>query len=580
MKGGREGIGARDFVMLDPAVELLEGDHSGCRLLCHHALEMGMSLPPGEGLVDLLACLTGGFTGLAALRRGFDDEALVDEFLASLHRNGFLLAGPDEAPDPAQLEGLRLAARRRRSRAARPALAADLDGGAPLEPPADPKAPADLHLRCARLGDHEAEFERLAALRRDGLMPLHHAVVRTRDPSCGPAARRALLQLGASVVLEGVQWPPPDRTMAGLAELVRHPIPVHARLDLGPALLEEAERARAARWAGALFLTGLRLAADPETLWPGGRAGEADFLGLFESVQTLADAFGDARIDGLPDDEILTGRAQPRPPAAPAPPFRERFRRAYLGWRLARIKGFESGFTWSQSPEVEARFVRPEDDLLPNRPDLLDLREGSLLLDVCGGLGRVARRLAPAVGATGLVVSVEMDPCLVDRARGFVAAPGTGNVQFRVGIAQRIPLPDAAVDAAVNEWTGAIWELGLGPAMVAEMARVVRPGGRIAVTHRLVQLPLNGLRQPWVQYDEIHAWVRGAFEQEGLRVLSERIWGQIVPSLAGEKASCWREQHLPPVVDPFDFHYDEDQDPAAKADVYLTLIAERIGAAA
>jgi len=96
----------------------------------------------------------------------------------------------------------------------------------------------------------------------------------------------------------------------------------------------------------------------------------------------------------------------------------------------------------------------------------MQLRPGSILLDVCGGMGRVARRLGPAVGRDGLVISIETVPFLVDRAQGFAAAMDMANVQFRVGLAQRLPLPDASVDAAVNEWTGAIWELGLGPAMI------------------------------------------------------------------------------------------------------------------
>jgi len=69
------------------------------------------------------------------------------------------------------------------------------------------------------------------------------------------------------------------------------------------------------------------------------------------------------------------------------------------------------------------------------------------------------------------------------------------------------------------------------------MARVVRPGGRIAVTHRLVQLTLIRLGEPWVQYHDIYDWVRSAFEQQGLRLLSERVWGQTVPSLVGETAT-------------------------------------------
>ncbi|MGC2777506.1 MAG: methyltransferase domain-containing protein, partial [Bradyrhizobium sp.] len=228
-----------------------------------------------------------------------------------------------------------------------------------------------------------------------------------------------------------------------------------------------------------------------------------------------------------------------------------------------------------QTPEVEDKLVRASEDLLPNQPELLKLRPGSIVVDVCGGLGRVARRLSPAVGKDGLVISIEMFRCLSDRARRFACERDITNLQFRPGLAQRIPLPDASVDAAVNEWTGGIWELGMGPAMVQEMARVVRPGGRIAATHRLVQLQLSALGQPWVQYGRIYEWMREAFAQPELTIVTERIWGQIVPSLVGENATLWRKQYMPRLINPFDVTYRFDENPDTRADVYLTIIAQR-----
>lgn len=579
MKAADAPIGPRDFVMLDPAVELLAYDHEGSRLLCHHELEMGLSLPAGEGLVELVTSLMCDGAKAAALRAAFDDAELVDELLSSLRRHGFLLVASQPSPDADRLERLRLQARRLRGDASRPVLEADLDEKASLEHieafVRNLREPADLQLRCARLADHTVAFERLAELRRQGRLRVHGTMVRTLGLECSPVARRALLRLGGSVFVEGDAWPPPNRDIPGLDQLIRGLIPVHALMSPGAALFRDDERAGAGAWAASVCLSGLQLLADPEELWPDGDAGDDEFIQLFESVHALCQECGDVRFANLPSDEILVGTAAPRKLSSARSPFAERFRKAYLRWQLSLIKASESDNTWSQVPEAEAKFVRPEDDLLPNHPELLKLEAGSVLLDVCGGMGRVARRLAPAVGLTGLVISVEAVPCLVDRARRFAAEMSFDNVQFRVGVAQRIPLPDASVDAAVNEWTGAIWELGHGPAMIREMVRVVRPGGRIAVTHRLVQLPLTRLGEPWVQYDEIYAWVKGAFDQQGLRLLSERVWGQIVPRLAGENASSWREQHVTPILDPFDFHYDSDRDPTPRADVYLTLVAER-----
>jgi ubiquinone/menaquinone biosynthesis C-methylase UbiE len=188
----------------------------------------------------------------------------------------------------------------------------------------------------------------------------------------------------------------------------------------------------------------------------------------------------------------------------------------------------------------------------------------------------VARRLSPLVGRDGLVVSVEMLRCVSDRARRFACERGFTNLQFRSGLAQRLPLPDGAADAAVNEWTGAIWQLGLGTAMLAEMARVVRVGGRIAVTHRLVRLPLTRLDQPWVQFGDIYGQMQAAFARPGLRTVTERVWGQTVPTLAGEKATAWRKHYMPRLINPFDVTYTQDSDPGPHADVCITIIAERV----
>ena len=115
----------------------------------------------------------------------------------------------------------------------------------------------------------------------------------------------------------------------------------------------------------------------------------------------------------------------------------------------------------------------------------------------------------------------------------------------------------------------------MGPTLIGEMARVVRPGGRIAATHRLVQLRLSSLDQPWVQYEKIYSWMREAFVHPELDIVSERVWGQIVPSMVGENATLWRKQYMPRLINPFDLTYAYDDNPDTCADVYLTIIAQR-----
>jgi ubiquinone/menaquinone biosynthesis C-methylase UbiE len=567
------------FVMLDPAVEVLDVEIAEYGFLCHCHFEVGMTMPPGEGLLDFVADLADKPVRVGALRKSYDDQRLVEEMLTALRQHGFLHVTSQETPPAGELARLRRLAAERRQASLRNTVVQDLMVAsaeairAGIE--GQPIAPL-LQLRCTRLGDHAATLAGLAGLRKAGQLRLHHTVVQVSDAACDAGVARSLRRLGAEVIVEGVPWPAPGLSVAGLEGLTQAGVPVYAQMTPDRSFLDPAARARARAWAESVFLCGLCLELDAEVLWPDAEANETDFTGVFEAVQALSDTLGDVCIANLPDDEVLLGNAW-----APGPEvlsgIARRFRLAYLRWRLPLLKSFEGDNTFSQTPEAEEKLVRLREDLLPNHPALLDLVPGSIVVDVCGGNGRVARRLSPHVGSDGLVISVEMLRCVTDRARRFVCEGGFTNVQFRTGVAQRIPLPDAVADAAVNEWTGAIWQLGLGPAMLAEMARVVRPGGRVAVTHRLVRLPLTRLGEPWVQFDDIYTLMHAAFNRPELSVVTERVWGQTTSTLVGERATSWRKHYVPRIVNPFDVTYTEDSDPGPHADVILTIIAERIG---
>jgi ubiquinone/menaquinone biosynthesis C-methylase UbiE len=566
------------FVMLDPAVEMLGVEVAGHRLLCHDHLEVGMAVPPGEGLSDFVATLTGEPVSVAALREGFDDQQLIDTMLATLRQHGFLHLTSRAAPSADELSLLRREAEEARRRTLCRTVALDLDAASAEEICARIEAEAaapELHLRCARLADQAATLAELARRRQTGRLRLHHALVQVTDLTCGAAVVRSLRRLGAAVVVDGVPWPAPEHAIAGLDALTRACVPVHALMAPDRSLTDAAARARALDWGASVFLCGLHLELDADALWPATDATEADFVGVFEAARALEDAFGDTRIVNLPSDEILLGNATSASSPTALSDTSTRFRSAYLRWRVPLLKSIEAENTFSQTPEAEEKLVRPQEDLLPNQPELLRLGPGSVVVDVCGGNGRVARRLSPLVEDEGLVISVEMLRCVTDRARRFACERGFRNLQFRTGLAQRLPLPDATADAAVNEWTGAIWQLGLGRQMVAEMARVVRPGGRIAVTHRLVRLPLDRLGEPWVQFDDIYALMRSAFARPELTLVAERVWGQTVSTLVGEKATAWRKQYLPRVVNPFDVTYTDEEHAGPHADVCLTIVAER-----
>jgi SAM-dependent methyltransferase len=550
------------FVMLDPSVEILNAKIDECSLLCQTDLGVGMVVPPGEGLLDFVRSLAGKPVRIGALREEYDDRRLIDEMLSSLLARGFARVTLHEGPPAPAL---------------RRTVEIDLDAVASLEDlcahwSAGETAPEVL-LQCVRLSDHRATLGELARRRAAGALRAHHVVVRTGDASRGADAAEFLVRLGAAVEIEGVAWPAPHGSVPGLADLALARVATHAIMAPGASILDEDDRERCIAWFRSESVSGLCLRLDTSMI------AEEETAGVLDAVRALEIAIGDVVVIDMPGDEVLLGNTDPGRRGRAASEAERRFRLAWLRWRIPLVKAFEGDCPWSQIPEVEDQWIRSAEDLLPNHPVLLGLRPGGSIVDVCGGMGRVARRLSPAVGPDGIVISIDMRRCLTERARRFAWEGNFTNLQFRPGLAERLPLPDESIDAAVNEWTGAIWELGLGPAMVNEMVRVVRPGGRIAVTHRLVQLQLDALDRPWVQYGQIYEWVRDAFRHPELTIVAERVWGQTIPSKGGVNASHWVERYMPRLVNDTDRVFpEEDPDRGASlADVYLTMVAERRG---
>lgn len=111
---------------------------------------------------------------------------------------------------------------------------------------------------------------------------------------------------------------------------------------------------------------------------------------------------------------------------------------------------------------------------LPN--DWLNIPSGGIALDVGSGPGSVTATLGRAAGPDGLALGLDISEPMLARAVSAQAGP---NVGFLRADAQQLPLRDETVDAAVSV---AVLQLIPNPAAtLAEMARVLRPGGRMAV---------------------------------------------------------------------------------------------------
>jgi SAM-dependent methyltransferase len=108
--------------------------------------------------------------------------------------------------------------------------------------------------------------------------------------------------------------------------------------------------------------------------------------------------------------------------------------------------------------------------------DWLNIPSGGIALDVGSGPGSVTATLGRAAGPDGLALGLDISEPMLARAVSAQAGP---NVGFLRADAQQLPLRDETVDAAVSI---SVLQLIPNPAAtLAEMARVLRPGGRMAV---------------------------------------------------------------------------------------------------
>jgi arsenite methyltransferase len=109
-----------------------------------------------------------------------------------------------------------------------------------------------------------------------------------------------------------------------------------------------------------------------------------------------------------------------------------------------------------------------------------DLHEGETVLDLGSGAGADVLISARRVGPTGRAIGLDMTDEMLELARANAAEAGVENVEFVKGYIEEIPLADGSVDVIVSN---CVLNLsGDKPRVLAEAARVLKPGGRFAIS--------------------------------------------------------------------------------------------------
>jgi arsenite methyltransferase len=174
-------------------------------------------------------------------------------------------------------------------------------------------------------------------------------------------------------------------------------------------------------------------------------------------------------------------------------------------------------------------------DLLPPGADLglgcgaplahLEPQPGETVVDLGSGAGIDALIAARAVGPGGRVIGIDMTPEMLERARANAAAAGLADrVEFREGRLEALPVEDGTVDAVTSNCV-----INLVPdkaRVFAEVNRILRPGGRLAVSDVVLEHDLPGALAR-----DVTAWVgcvAGAIRRDDyLRLLADAGLGEV-----------------------------------------------------
>ena len=152
----------------------------------------------------------------------------------------------------------------------------------------------------------------------------------------------------------------------------------------------------------------------------------------------------------------------------------------HTGRPLARMLGYQDG--WLEGiPQTSIESFAGTG----NPFSIGEIRAGERVVDVGCGAGIDSLIAARMVGPTGYVIGVDMTPSMLAKARRSAAEANLSNVEFLEGYAECLPVSDSWADVVISNGV-----LNLVPdkaAALKEMARVLKPGGRLQIGDIVVQ---------------------------------------------------------------------------------------------
>ncbi|MFZ5809675.1 MAG: arsenite methyltransferase [Chloroflexota bacterium] len=197
---------------------------------------------------------------------------------------------------------------------------------------------------------------------------------------------------------------------------------------------------------------------------------------------------------------------------------------------------------------------------------LASLQEGQTVLDLGCGAGLDCFLAAQKVGPSGFVIGVDMTPEMIQRATATAARLQLSNVEFRQGYLEDLPVESDSVDVIISNCV-----INLSPdkpKVFAEAYRVLKPGGRLAVSDIVTAGPL-----PSEIKQSLTAWagcIAGAMDAEEMLSLMETIgFKEIVIT---------PDYYDPAVIDSVIAELELDTSAFSPQELYKSVFSARISA--